>query len=144
MPAFAKTPVNGTVDLDHSSLLRAIVAADSCTAVDFVVDAAFVSHRSMRIRMGRVFCRPLRPDAQLDDQQGDRPVLAIRVAFPRISQACLQGDRYARISYGVDHGDYRCCRPMNDLVGAEVGSYLKVICGAVHAHRTMRRFTLQR
>ncbi|CAI7905163.1 unnamed protein product [Closterium sp. NIES-53] len=40
------TPVDATVDLDHSSLLRAIVAAGSCTAVDLVIDAAFVSHRS--------------------------------------------------------------------------------------------------
>ncbi|CAI7794059.1 unnamed protein product [Closterium sp. NIES-54] len=111
------TPVDDTVNLDHSSLLRAIVAADSCTAVDLVVDATFVLNWLRRSRTGRVFSRPLRPDAQLDDQQGDRPVFAIRVAFPRISQACLQGVRYAWISYGVNHGDYRCCRPTNDLVG---------------------------
>ncbi|CAI7850287.1 unnamed protein product [Closterium sp. NIES-54] len=120
------TPVDATVDFDHSILLRAIVAADSCTAFDLVVDATFVLHRSRRIRTGGVFRRPLRPHAQLNDQQGDRPVLAICVAFPRISQVCLQGVRYARISYGVDHGDYRCYRPTNDLVGAKVGSYLKL------------------
>ncbi|CAI7843548.1 unnamed protein product [Closterium sp. NIES-53] len=136
------TPVDATVDLDHSSLLHAIVAADSSTAINLVIDATFVSHRPRRNRTGWVFRRPLRPDAQLDDQQRDRPVLAIRMVFPRISQACLQGVRYARISYRVDHGDYRCCRPTNDLVGAKVGSYLKVVC-SFHAHRTMLRLTLQ-
>ncbi|CAI7811534.1 unnamed protein product [Closterium sp. NIES-53] len=94
------TPVDATVDLDHSSLFHATVAADSCTAVDLFVDATFVSHRSRRIRTRKVFRRPLRPDAQFDDQQGHRPVLAIRMAFPRISQVCLHGVRYARISYG--------------------------------------------
>ncbi|CAI7839888.1 unnamed protein product [Closterium sp. NIES-53] len=69
------TPVDATVDLDHSSLLHAIVAADSCTAVDLVIDATFVSHQSRRNKTGRVFRRPLRPDAQLSDRLEDRPKL---------------------------------------------------------------------
>ncbi|CAI7885382.1 unnamed protein product [Closterium sp. NIES-53] len=62
------TPDDATIDLDHPSLFHAIVAADSCTAVDLVIDATFISHRSRRIRTGRVFRRPLRPDAQLEHQ----------------------------------------------------------------------------
>ncbi|CAI7890564.1 unnamed protein product [Closterium sp. NIES-53] len=100
------TPVDVTVDLDHPSLLRAFTAADSCTAVDLLVDATFVSHRSRRSRSGRVFCRPLRTDARFDDPQREgRPVLASLMASPRISQSSLQNVRYARFYYGVNHGD---------------------------------------
>ncbi|CAI7746362.1 unnamed protein product [Closterium sp. NIES-53] len=84
------TPVNATVDLDHPSLLCALTAADSCTAINLLVDTTFVLHRSRRCRTGTVLRRPLHSDAQLDDLQGDRPILAILVAFPRISQTCLQ------------------------------------------------------
>ncbi|CAI7911592.1 unnamed protein product [Closterium sp. NIES-54] len=92
------TPVDATFDFDHSSLLRAIVAADSCTTIDLVVDATFVSHQWRRNRKGRVFRRPLRPDAQLSVHPGDRHVLAILMAFPCMSQTRLQGTTIAAVA----------------------------------------------
>ncbi|CAI7846459.1 unnamed protein product [Closterium sp. NIES-54] len=72
---------------DHSTHPpRALVAADLVSSVNFLVDDAFVAHRSRRGRLGRVFRRPLRADPQENHLQGEhRPEFASRVASPCMS-----------------------------------------------------------